>query len=345
MTLEELQAQNKALLKENKQFKTTNEELNAELSELKNRNSLNELTNMVEKLIDKIGTLNQNITTLNERNTSALFYGTLSQLKEELEADKAERRETINRLEALEKQLNATKIEVKHVEEAEEKTKAAAKAEIERVNKVIADEKENDVVIAKPQEVEQLTIEEVNKELSYDEEDALEEGFTKVVARNQADDLILSNAVTYIKNKGDKLVVNGINEEEKEKKPELEEPEANIEEQQNTDLSRGDITEVIEEKPSETLTEGTQQVVSREVTQEPSLNEVISPEVANKINYLIDNIKASKMLFDKRKEAVLSFINGKEADISDIPVSRKESFDNNLINMAEVTGQQISRGM
>lgn len=120
----------------------------------------------------------------------------------------------------------------------------------------------------------------------------------KVIERGQVDDLVLSKATNYIKNKGDKLVINGINEEEKEedKKSELEEEEERIkaaEEQEHLDLSRGDITEVIEE---ETLTDETptvedakditpsevQQVVAQESIEQPKLSDVVDEEIAQK---------------------------------------------------------------
>ena len=179
----------------------------------------------------------------------------------------------------------------------------------------------------------------------------------KVIERGQVDDLILSNATTYIKNKGDKLVINGINEEEEEedKKSELEEAEERIEEQQNVDLSRGDITEVFEE---ETLTneaptvEGAQdivpsepqQVVAQESVEQPNqAAEEFSQDIKNTTKYTYENIKAVKTFVERVKTISPKLVSNNEADLTSMPNNMKQSWDENLIVMPGVLGPQHTR--
>jgi hypothetical protein len=179
----------------------------------------------------------------------------------------------------------------------------------------------------------------------------------KVIERGQVDDLILSNATTYIKNKGDKLVINGINEEEKEedKKSELEEAEERIEEQQNVDLSRGDITEVFEE---ETLTneaptvEGAQdivpsepqQVVAQESVEQPNqAAEEFPQDIENTTKYTYENIKAVKTFVERVKTINPKLASNTEADLATMPQNMKQSWDENLIVMPGVLGPQHTR--
>ena len=179
----------------------------------------------------------------------------------------------------------------------------------------------------------------------------------KVIERGQVDDLILSNATTYIKNKGDKLVINGINEEEEEedKKSELEEAEERIEEQQNVDLSRGDITEVFEE---ETLTneaptvEGAQdivpsepqQVVAQESVEQPNqAAEEVSKDIENTTKYTYENIKAVKTFVERVKTISPKLVSNNEADLTSMPQNMKQSWDENLIVMPGVLGPQHTR--
>lgn len=179
----------------------------------------------------------------------------------------------------------------------------------------------------------------------------------KVIERGQVDDLILSNATTYIKNKGDKLVINGINEEEEEedKKSELEEAEEKLEEQEQLDLSRGDITEVTEE---ETLTdevptvEGAQditpseaqQVVAQENFEQPNQAAVEVPQdIENTIKYTYENIKANKTFVEKVKTINSKLASNNEADLISMPQNMKQSWDDNLIVMPEVLGEHLAR--
>lgn len=182
----------------------------------------------------------------------------------------------------------------------------------------------------------------------------------KVIERGQVDDLILSNATTYIKNKGDKLVINGINEEEEEedKKSELEEAEERIEEQQNVDLSRGDITEVFEE---ETLSDETptvegaqdiipseaQQVVEQENFEQPKPSDAVEEEatqkIENTVKYIYENVKANKTFVEKVKIISPKLVSNNEADLTSMPQNMKQSWDENLIVMPEVLGEHLAR--
>lgn len=179
----------------------------------------------------------------------------------------------------------------------------------------------------------------------------------KVIERGQVDDLILSNATTYIKNKGDKLVINGINEEEEEedKKSELEEAEEKLEEQEQLDLSRGDITEVTEE---ETLTdevptvEGAQditpsevqQVVAQESIEQPNqVAEEVPQDIENTTKYTYENIKAVKTFVERVKTINPKLASNTEADLATMPQNMKQSWDENLIVMPGVLGPQHTR--
>lgn len=179
----------------------------------------------------------------------------------------------------------------------------------------------------------------------------------KVIERGQVDDLILSNATTYIKNKGDKLVINGINEEEEEedKKSELEEAEEKLEEQEQLDLSRGDITEVTEE---ETLTdevptvEGAQdiipseaqQVVAQESIEQPNqAAEEVPQDIENTTKYTYENVKANKTFVERVKTINSKLASNNEADLTSMPQNMKQSWDDNLIVMPEVLGEHLAR--
>lgn len=259
------------------------------------------------------------------------------------------------------------------------------KQAIERITPQILDESDDEIKIQplpekeEKKEQSQTTIAEDKKEethetieeLNHTQEEVVEEQQeipesmdinegVKVIERGQVDDLILSNATTYIKNKGDKLVINGINEEEEEedKKSELEEAEERIEEQQNVDLSRGDITEVFEE---ETLSDETptvegaqdiipseaQQVVEQENFEQPKLSDAVEEEVTQKIEntvkYIYENVKANKTFVEKVKIISPKLVSNNEADLTSMPDNMKQSWDENLIVMPEVLGEHLTR--
>ena len=251
------------------------------------------------------------------------------------------------------------------------------KQAFEELSKKIMDESEDDIKIEplpekeKVEEESQTTISESKKEDTHEilnetpiqeESNKLNESMdinegVKVIERGQVDDLILSNAVTYIKNKGDKLVINGVNEEEEEedKKSELEEAEERIEEQQNVDLSRGDITEVFEE---ETLNEETptiegaqdivpsepQQVVAQESVEQPNQKtEEVSQDIKNTTKYTYENIKAVKTFVQRVKTISPKLASNNEADLTSMPQNMKQSWDENLIVLPDVLGPKHTR--
>ena len=248
------------------------------------------------------------------------------------------------------------------------------KAELARITKPIMDESEDDIKIEPLPEINKViseepaqtpTIEPVTETLEEvpvqkEEQESLEEteengeDWIKVVGRGLVDDLILSNAITYINSKGDKLVINGINEEEdkkeEEEKSELEREEERLEQQQNVDFSRNDISEVIEEETpvaEETpVIEGAQDINPQE---EPKLSDVVEEELAQKIEssvkYVYENIKAVKSFVGRVKTIIPKLTSSDEVDMTSMPDNMRESWNENLIVMPEVLGQQSSRSM
>ena len=248
------------------------------------------------------------------------------------------------------------------------------KAELARITKPIMDESEDDIKIEPLPKINKViseepaqtpTIEPVTETLEEvpvqkEEQESLEEteengeDWIKVVGRGLVDDLILSNAITYINSKGDKLVINGINEEEdkkeEEEKSELEREEERLEQQQNVDFSRNDISEVIEEETpvaEETpVIEGAQDINPQE---EPKLSDVVEEELAQKIEssvkYVYENIKAVKSFVGRVKTIIPKLTSSDEVDMTSMPDNMRESWNENLIVMPEVLGQQSSRSM
>ena len=237
------------------------------------------------------------------------------------------------------------------------------KEEVEEQIQTPKDEGKKEEVNETLEELAPLKEEVVEEQQEIPETMDINEG-VKVIERGQVDDLVLSKATNYIKNKGDKLVINGINEEEKEedKKSELEEEEERIkaaEEQEHLDLSRGDITEVTEE---ETLTDEVptvedaqditpsevQQVVAQESIEQPKLSDVVDEEIAPKIEnttkFIYENVKAVKnFVQDKVKTISSVFASNLEGDMSSMPQNMKQSWDDSLISMPEVLGPQHTR--
>lgn len=352
MSLEE---KYKQLAEENEKLKSENEELKSQIADLNNNNKKNNTRNHeISELFDQIKNIDDKIVDLRNINSGILYLETLNELRQK-EKELLEAKQELNdRISKLEQQVNDNKVEshkqvVKEtnkekVEKINEPTQEETET-LETLDEIISDEKDDDVIVEQLEEKEEPTIETLSEEILDESQDDLTEGFMEVIQRDIVDDLTLSNATTALQNVPDDLVF----KEEEEEKPKFQVVEED--EVENTEVETPVTpTNEIEEITEEVMEETPQAVVSQEEVAAPAipvlgeqvpLNEAVTPQIAESIKYLDENIKAGKEFVSNIVKKITERLQtNTEADIKDIPESRKESFDNNLIVMPEVLGTE-----
>ena len=308
MTIEE---KNKQLIAENNQYKTEIAKLKTQLAD-------------VQKQLVKI----------NDTNASIFYLGILRELRETEKELLEIKSDYKTKIAELERKINSN---TQNYQETPKQvvTSAQEKQKLEEVSKKIVNEKHDDITIKQPETKQAPTIEKLDEQISNDFEEKVDmTNFIKVASKEPADDLVMSNAIRELQ----KVKEIKANDEQEEVKTEQTKTEtlSNAEPEIPTITTpSNEIEELTEEAP--------QQVIAQEpAPQQTKIEDAVTPQIANTIKYMDDNIKAFKKFVQDKVKTIVPFFKDENitVELNKLPSNVQESYDNNIIVMSEVLGEE-----